>query len=161
MKNKLIHTTTLLVTGFALLALGACSKSKREEVADKTKEVYADTKAAVKEAAHDTKVAVVEGWGNLKDYTFEKRSDFSLQLKAKQASFESEVSKLRAEYSEADASASRKAAMSELKDSEATYKEKLSAMGNATADTWDAARDDVAHAWDRVQASYAKARAGN
>ena len=49
--------------------------------------------------------------------------------------------------------------MNELKDSEASYKEKLSAMGNATADTWDAARDDVAAAWDRVQASYAKARA--
>ena len=159
MKNRLIHTTTLLLAGLAMLTLGACSKSKREEVADKTKEVYKDTKEAVKEAAHDTKVAVVEGWGNLKDYTFEKRSDFTLQLKARQADFEAGVSKLRAEYSEATASASRKAAMSELKDSEATYKEKLAALGNATADTWDAGRDDVAHAWDRVQASYAKARA--
>lgn len=148
MKNKLIRTITLLVTGLALLTLAACSKSKREDIADKTKDVYQDTKAAV-----------VEGWGNLKDYTFEKRSDFTLKLKARQADFEAGVSKLRAEYSEATASASRKAAMNELKDSEANYKEKLAAMGNATADTWDAARDNVAAAWDRVQASYAKARA--
>lgn len=159
MKNKLIHTTTLLVTGLALLTLAACSKSKREDITDKTTEVYQDTKATVKEVAHDTKAAVVEGWGNLKDYTFEKRSDFSLKLKARQADFEAGVSKLRADYSEATASASRKAAMSELKNSEADYKEKLAAVGNATGDTWDAARDNVIAAWDRLQASYAKARA--
>jgi hypothetical protein len=51
--------------------------------------------------------------------------------------------------------------MDELKASESDYKEKLSAMGNATADTWDAARDNVAAAWDRLQVSYAKARAAN
>jgi len=148
MKNKLIHSTLLLATGLALLNFAACSKAKREDIADKSKEAYQDTKAAV-----------VEGWDNLKDYTFEKRSDFTLKLKAKQADFEAGVSKLRADYSEAQASASRKAAMNELKDSEASFKEKFAAMGNATADTWDAARDDVAAAWDRVQASYAKARA--
>jgi hypothetical protein len=149
MKNKLIHTT-LLATGVALLTLAACSKAKREDLADKSKDAYQDTKAAV-----------VQGWDNLKDYTFEKRSDFSAKLKARQTDFEAGVSKLRAEYSEAQASASRKAAMAELKDSEADYKEKLAALGNATADTWTATRDNVAAAWDRLQASYAKARAGN
>jgi len=148
MKNKLIRSTTLLATTLATLVLAACSREKREEIADKTKEVY-----------HDTKAAVAEGWGDLKSYTFEKRSDFSRQLKAQQADFEAGVSQLRADYSEATASASRKAAMNELKDAEANYKEKLAAVGNATADTWTAARDDVAAAWDRLQASYAKARA--
>ena len=143
----------------AALTFAACSKDKRDEVADKTKEVYQDTKAVVQEAAHDTKAAMVEGWGDLRSYTFEKRSDFSLKLKAQQASFEASVGKLRSEYSEASASSSRKAAMNELKDSEATYKKKLAAVGNASADTWTAARDDDAAAWDRLQASYAKARA--
>ncbi len=159
MKNKLLRTTTLLGTALAALTLAACSKSKREDIADKTKEVYQDTKATVKEAAHDTKVAVVQGWDNLKDYTFEKRSDFTLKLKAQQADFEAGMSKLRADYSDATASASRKAAMNELKDSEADYKEKLAAIGTATADTWASARDNVAASWDRLQASYAKARA--
>jgi hypothetical protein len=161
MKNKLILTTALLSTSLAMLTLTACSKSKRDDLADKSKEAYQDTKAAVKEVAHDTKVAVVKGWDNLKDYSFEKRSDFTLQLKAQQADFEAGMSKLRAEYSEASASASRKAAMSELNDSEADYKEKLAAMGHATADTWTSARNNVAASWDRLQASYAKARAGN
>ncbi len=161
MKNKLLHSSTLLATGLIMLTLAACSKDKREDIADKTKEVYQDTKAAVKEVAHDTKAAVVEGWGDLKSYTFEKRSNFSAKLKAKQTDFEAGVSNLRAEYSEAKASASRKAAMNELKDSEANYKEKLAALGHATADTWTAARDNAAAAWDRMEASYAKARAGN
>lgn len=159
MKNTFLRSTTLLATALAMLTLAACSKSKRDEIADKSKDAYQDTKTAVKEVAHDTKVAVVKGWDNLKDYTFEKRSEFTLQLKAQQADFEAGVSKLRAEYSEASANASRKAAMAELKDSEANYNEKFAAVGNATADTWTAARDDVAAAWDRLQASYAKARA--
>lgn len=148
MKAKLI--TSLLAISFAGIALTGCSERKRDDLADKTKDAYQDTKAAV-----------AEGWNDLKGYTFEKRSDFTLHLKAQQADLEAGISKLRSEYSEANASASRKAAMNELKDSEADYKEKLAALGNATADTWTAARDDVAAAWDRLQASYAKARAGN
>lgn len=149
MKNKYIPTTALLLAGFAALAFAGCSKSDRDEAADKTKEAY-----------QDTKTAVASGWNNLKDYTFEKRNDFTATLKARQADLEAGISKLRAEYSEANASASRKAAMAELKNAEADYKAKLAAVGNATADTWTAARDDVAAAWDRLQASYAKARAG-
>ena len=150
MKNNILRSTLLLAAGLSALVLAACSKNNREEITDKTKEVYQDTKAAV-----------VEGWDDLKGYTFEKRSNFTLKLKAHQADFEAGVSKLRAEYSDATASASRRAAMNELKDSEADYKEKLGAVGNATADTWASARDNVIASWDRLQASYAKARAGN
>ncbi len=150
MKNKNIHTTALLLAGLAALTFAGCSKSDREVAADKTKEAYQDTKAAV-----------VSGWDNLKDFTFEKRADFSGQLKARQADFEAGVSRLRADYSAATASASRQAAMAELKDAEADYRQKLAAVGTATADTWTAARDNVAASWDRLQAAYAKARAGN
>lgn len=145
MKNKIIPT---IVAGLALLTLAACNKAERNTVADTTKNAYNDTKAAVS-----------HGWDNLKSYSYDKRSDFTVAVKAHQADFEAGVSKLRAEYSEEKASASRKAAMNELKDSEADYKEKLAALGNASSATWDAARDNVIAAWDRLQASYAKARA--
>jgi len=148
MKTSLLRSLPLLATALAALALTACSKSSRDEAADKTKEAYQDTKAAVS-----------RGWNNVKDYSFDKKSDFSKWAEAQQKEFEADASKLKANYSEAEASASRKAAMNELKDSESNYKEKLSALGNASAETWDAARDNVAAAWDRLQASYAKARA--
>ncbi len=150
MNPKKYHplTITLLTAGLALFTLAGCSKNDRDKIAADTKEAYRDTKAAV-----------AEGWNDLKSFTFEKRDAFTAQMKAQQSRLEAEVSKLRAEYSEARASASRKAAMEELKNSEADYKAKLSALGNASSATWDAARDDVVAAWDRLQAAYAKARA--
>lgn len=138
----------LLTAATAAALLAGCSKQERADVADKTKDAYQDTKAAV-----------ASGWQDVKSFTFEKRNDFALGLKARQADLEAGISKLRADYSEAQASASRKAAMEELKNSESDYQAKLGALGTATADTWDATRDDVVAAWDRLQASYAKARA--
>ena len=146
-----LHSSSLiLAAGLAALTFNACSKQDRDHVADKTKDAYADTKAAVSNS-----------WNDLKNYSYDKRSDFSKEVAAQQADFDAGVSKLRAEYSEAQASASRKAAMNELKDAEANYKEKLAALGNASADTWGAARDNVILAWDKLQAAYKNARAGN
>jgi hypothetical protein len=56
------------------------------------------------------------------------------------------------------ASASRKAAMAEIKDSEAAYKEKIEALGTATADTWDSAKQNVISAWDHLASSIARSR---
>jgi hypothetical protein len=49
--------------------------------------------------------------------------------------------------------------MEELKNSESNYNEKLAALGTATADTWDSAKQNVISAWDKLQAAYDKARA--
>lgn len=143
-----IRPLLLAAASAALLILSACSESKRDELADQTKEAVADSKAAL-----------ARGWDHVKDFTFEKRSELELQLKAKQADLAAKLSELRADYAEEKASASRKAAMDELRNSERDYQEKLAALGTATADTWDAARHNVAAAWDRLEAAYAKARA--
>ena len=98
-------------------------------------------------------------WDSVKSYTFEKRSDFSASAKAMTSKMDSQISTLRADYSDAKASASRKTAMAELKDADADYKAKLSALGSATADTWDSAKQNVIASWDKLQASYYKAKA--
>jgi hypothetical protein len=159
MNLKPLITKSLCLTSVALACgLAACSKQERADAADKTKDAYNTAADKAKDAYNDTKAAVSRGWENVKSYSFEKRDDFTKELKAQQESLDANLSKLRAEYSEAQASASRKAAMEELKNSEADYKAKLDALGHATADTWAAARDNVIAAWDRLQASYAKAR---
>ncbi len=140
---QLIATTAL-----AALAFAGCSKQDRADASAKAKDAYQDSKAAVADA-----------WGDVKSFTFDKRDDFSKSAKALQARMDAQVSELHANYSEAKASASRKAAMDELKNADANYKEKLAALGNASADTWDSAKQNVIAAWDRLQASYAKARA--
>jgi len=145
MKTKLLPITLLLGAG---LALSACSKDHNAEMADASRDAYQDSKAAVSDA-----------WGNLKSFTYEKRADFNTQVRAMEMKLEAEISEMRSKYSEAKASASRKAAMAELKDAESDYKQKMSALGNATADTWGSAKDNVSAAWDRLQAAFAKARA--
>jgi hypothetical protein len=147
MKNT-IPSLLLTALGAAALAFTGCNKQDR-----------ADASATVKEAARDTKEAVVDAWGDVKSFTYEKRDDFNARAKALAAQAEVQVSELRANYSEAQATASRRAAMDELKNSEADYREKLAALGNASADTWDAAKNNVVLAWDKLQASYRKARA--
>ena len=136
---------TGLVGGSAFLG---CSKSDRTEVT-----------ASVKDSYEDSKAFMAKTWADVKGYSFDKRNDFTAGAKSASARFDVEVSKMRADYSEAKASGSRRVAMEELKHAEADYKEKFSAIGTATADTWDSAKKNVTLAWDKLEASYYKARA--
>jgi hypothetical protein len=158
MKNKIPSLLTL-VLGCTALVFAGCNKADRADAKATVKEAAHDTKVAVQDAAKATKEAVTDAWADVKDFTFEKRDGFSAKSKELSARMDAELSELRANYSEAKASASRKAAMEELKNSEADYKEKLAALGTATGDTWDAAKKNVILAWDKLQLSYRKARA--
>jgi hypothetical protein len=141
--------STVLIAAVALTAgMAGCSKQDRAEAGATAKEAYSDTKAAMSNA-----------WDEVKSFSFDRRDEFTTNAKALTAKMDAQMSQLKADYSEAKASASRKAAMSELKSAEADYKEKLSALGNATASTWDSAKQNVIAAWDRMQAAYQEARA--
>jgi hypothetical protein len=164
MKTKLFsHSIPLRVTFaasvLAVAGLAGCSKQERQE----TKTTLSDAAHTVgeksKEAYYSTKDALSNAWDNVKGATFEKRDEFAANAKALSAEMDAKVSKVKADYSDAQASASRKAAMEELKDSEADYKAKVSALGDATAATWDSAKQNTIAAWDKLQASYYKARA--
>ena len=140
---------TFKAVAIAGLLLGLASGCTREERADagaKAKEMYADSIAALS-----------RGWDKFKSATFDKRGDVEAHAKALAAEMEAQASKLRANFSEAKASASRKAAMEELKNAEADYKQKLAALGSATASTWESAKDNVIAAWHRLEAAYRKA----
>lgn len=138
----------LFLTAGLIVGLVGCSKTERTDLTDKAKGVYSDSVASLGRA-----------WDNVKTYSFEKRDDFRASAKSLSATMDAKIQEVRANYSEAKASASRKAAMNELKDSETNYKAKLDALGQATADTWDSAKQNVIAAWDRLEASYQKARA--
>jgi hypothetical protein len=137
-----------LAVGLSTFAFTGCNKRERTEASDKAGTMVTDTKDAMN-----------HGWDNVKSFTFEMREDFRANSKAMGAKWDAQMSELRANYSEEKASASRKAAMAELKNSEAAYQEKLAALGTATADTWDSAKKNVIASWDSLQASYQKARA--
>jgi len=144
---RLIPSTALGLC-LAALTLTACSKQDTDQTTSKVKAAY-----------QDSKDAAVDAWNDVKSYTFDKHDDFSAEAKARLAKIEAQESDLRANYSDAQASASRKAAMDELKNSDADYKAKVDALGTATADTWDSAKQNVVSSWDHLKAAYDKARA--
>jgi uncharacterized lipoprotein len=150
---------TLVASALAVAGLAGCSKQERQE----TKTTVSDAAHTIgeksKEAYHASKDALANAWDKVKGATFEKRDEFAANAKALSAEMDAKVSKVQAEYSDAQASASRKAAMEELKNSEADYRAKVAALGDATAATWDSAKQNTIAAWDKLQASYYKARA--
>jgi hypothetical protein len=141
-------TLATIAIGAATLAGTGCSKKETTDAQTKVKDAY-----------EDAKTAVADTWKDVKSYTFEKRDDFSANAKALTSKMDSQVQELRVNYSEAKASASRKAAMDELKSSQADYQDKVDALGRATADTWDSAKQNAVSSWDRLQAAYYKAKA--
>lgn len=153
MKSHITPFTRLAVVSLASLAslafLGAgCSKKTQSDANSTMKGAYGDTKAVMGNT-----------WDNVRSYSYDKRDDFTKGAKAMSSNMEAQMSEVRANYSEAKASATRKAAMADLKSAETDYKDKVDALGKATAATWDSAKQNVIAAWDRVQAAYLKARA--
>ncbi len=130
------------ISAISLAVLG-CSKSTSENVGEKAASAY-----------QTSKEAVVNTWNDAKDYTFEKSSDFKDRAEAMSSNADAKISKLKSEYAEKKASASRSAAMQELKSAQASLSEKIAALGSATAATWDSAKADVIAAGKRVEAAY-------
>lgn len=132
----------LLVAG--ALAFTACGRN----TADRS------TESSARSASVQT-----DSWNDLRTYSFEKRGEFNSSLSAMNARLEAEVSKLEADISSANASQSRKDAIAAVKSDKANFDEKSAALARASKDTWEQARDEAAAAWDKLQASLAKARA--
>ena len=135
-----------IATGILGASVTGCTREERADAGAKAKEMYADSKAALS-----------RGWDKFKSATFDKRGDVEAQGKALAAEMEAQASRLRASYSDAKASASRRAAMEEFKNAEADYKQKLAALSTASADTWESAKNNTIAAWDRLEAAYRKA----
>ncbi len=141
-----LHPISSVAVIAAVVLFSACTREERVDASARAKEMVSDSKAAIS-----------RGWDKVRSATFDKRGDVEAHGKALAAEIEAQASRLRANYSDAKASASRKAAMEELKNAEADYKQKLAALGTATADTWDSAKNNTIASWDRLDAAYRKA----
>ncbi|ACB75097.1 hypothetical protein [Opitutus terrae] len=153
-----IAAATFVASALLFLA-SACSKQDRDTAGAKARDAYDRASEATKDAYADTKAAMGKAWDEMKAYTFEQRERFAASAKAMESNMEVQASRLRAEQAEAEASASRQAAMAELKNAQADYKQKVAALGDATAATWESAKQNVIVAWNRMEAAYHNARA--
>lgn len=158
MKSKLLP----LALGLVSLAVIGCSRNEPNTTAANPTpaRTTAETlQADVKGAYNATKDSMSNAWDNVTEYTFEKRSDFADRSKALSADLEARVSELQASRASANASASRQAALDEVRDAHSNFNSKVDALGNATSATWTSARAEVVSAWDRTVAALRNAQA--
>ena len=139
----------------ALMPLSGCAKN------DRVSSAVQSTKTAAKDIAADVKNAAVDSWDAIKDFTFEKRAEFSASIDRMAAKHDAEVAAANAKVKGLpDAAAKeRDHANKEFSEARANLKAALADLGNATADTWDAAKEKSAQAWQRVHAAYEKLKA--
>jgi uncharacterized phage infection (PIP) family protein YhgE len=152
MKTRLPLTLLSAALCPALLLFVGCSKNSDS---DKTME---DAKASAEKAATDLKVTAINSWDSIKDFTYEKRADFSAGMDSMSKDLDDKAAALKAKFAGVPDAASkdRDAAAKEYDEARADLKVKLNDLSNATADTWADAKAKAAEAWKRVQASYDK-----
>jgi len=146
--NPRLLTLTLSGAALLLASFVGCTKSES-----------GDARAEVKSAVADTKVAIVNAWDDVKTFTFGQRDKFTANATVLSARMDAQLAKVRTQYADNKADASRTAALDELKNADANYKEKVDALGQASADTWESAKKNTISAWDRLELAYDKARA--
>jgi hypothetical protein len=138
----------------AAILLPSCAKSDVQEAAQSTKAEAKDLAAAVKDTAADS-------WDSIKDYTFEKRSDFAASLDRLSEKYDAEIGKMNAKLTGLpDATAKeRDHASKEFTEARASLKSHLADLRNASADSWADAKAKTGESWQRLQAAYAKLKA--
>jgi hypothetical protein len=139
--------------GFAtVIGLSGCSKSDNSAASANLQ----DAKDSVKATAIDVKDAAVSTWDSIKDYTYDKRADFSDHLDRMDKTMDEKIAEEKAQ-SPSTLAADKQAAIKDYDDARADLKARLTDLSNATADTWADAKAKVAAAWQRLKADYDKA----
>jgi len=128
-------------------ALLICGCSKTDSTATPVDQVKAGT-ADVASSASDS-------WDSIKDYAYDRRVEFSASISRMAQRLDDQTDKLKARMT-ATSSSDRSSATKDYDDARADLKAKLTALDNATADTWADAKDKVAQAWKHVQSAYDK-----
>lgn len=147
MKNIYTEMKLLTAATVSLIAIG-CSDRSRDKSADNIENAYLTSKDAV-----------ADTWSSIKGYTFEKSDDFKDRARAMSSDLDAKIERLKADTADAKASASRSTAWEELKNARADLDDKLEALGDASADTWESAKANVIAAANRVEAAYDKMKA--
>jgi hypothetical protein len=138
--------------GSAVLAVFCgCSRS-----ADSSSTTVVVTDASANDAGPDV-------WERIKDFTFDRRADFSAGIDRMSKDMDDKTAVFRAKVAAVPDAASRDrdSAMKGYDDARADLKEKRTSLDKATADTWSDAKAKTAKAWTNTKAAYDKVTKAN
>jgi hypothetical protein len=97
-------------------------------------------------------------WDQLKNAEFEQRDDFTAQIRTVHTQFRDDVAQLRSRYQETAATESEKKAMTDLEKAETDFDEKLKALDNVSAETWETVKSNLLSSWLNLQEAFRRAR---
>ena len=149
MKLKSKRSAAIILVGMACLLPSSGIAAPDETVAARTDGDYARAGEIVARVSTD-----------LRNCEFERRDEFIAHYRSKHDKLSANIEQLRVRHSAALASPQLNAAMDKLSADVATFEQKLSEAEDATAETWNAARDSVAASWDELQTSYSEVSDG-
>jgi len=155
--RRLLVLLAAAVCPAALFLNSGCSRT------GKAKAAMQDAKASADKAVADMKVAVSDTWDGIKDFTYEKRADFSAGIDRMSRDLDDNAAALKARVAGVpDAtSAERAKAMKEYEGARAELRARLEDLGNASAGTWAEAKARAAVAWRNAQAAYDRVTKAN
>lgn len=102
-----------------------------------------------------------ENWAELRTYSYDRRGEFNSALNAMSAKVDAEIATLQSKSTAAGNADNKVDALREVREAKAEFDGKAAALGRANEARWDAARDEVAQAWDRLQEALRQARAAS
>jgi hypothetical protein len=153
MKNPRSFLSFIAAAGMAaLVGSGGCSKSDTSSATTAAQ----DAKTAITNAAIDVKNAAVDTWDSVRDYTYDKRVEFSASIDRMDKKMDDKIAEEKAQAPDT-LSKDKQAAIRDYDDARANLRARLADLGNATSDTWADAKAKVSEAWQRVKADYDKA----
>lgn len=136
-KNPLFLTAGIAALSATVL-FTACSR----DAGDTPATTASTTESEIKSGMNAATTAMADTWDDVKDYTYERRSEFATKAN------------VYAEQLDRRVQTAGKEASSDLAEARDELRAAANDVSNATADTWDATKDRVARAWTRAQSAY-------
>lgn len=145
LKRRLAVTAALLAASVALTA--GCSRHDRRSLSENAGATYQRTVNSLDRT-----------WNRVKSYGYDQRDAAVNDLKSASNRADAQIDTLQADYAQGRANANGRAALQDLKAADADYHSKLDALGRASADGWNAAKQQAIASWHRLEAALDRAQ---
>lgn len=99
-----------------------------------------------------------DSWNELSTYTYERRGEFNSSLNAMSAKVDAEIATLKSKTTSGGNADNKQEALKEVQEAKADFDGKAAALGRASQQQWNEARDEVAQSWQRLQSALQRAR---
>jgi len=167
--NRFIHLFAIALGLTAFTTTGCAEKAKVTEASLPNAKVVAAATITTTAAEPSTIQVVTTAspdvastqWSDLKDYTYDQRTQFFTGLKRLEAKVDGQIVELTAKRAAMTSTANTKDwdfAMKEMGNARSYLKSTGEVLGKATPETWNQEKDKVGQAWVRTQEAYTKVK---